>query len=83
MTDQDQDPMIAFEQSRVADLAALYRAMAALSEAATLDELLVQIEGVQARIREMSPTMISTAEELAFNKQVLAMKDSCHKALGH
>ncbi|MBL3624188.1 hypothetical protein RYA05_10045 [Pseudomonas syringae pv. actinidiae] len=82
MTDENEDPMIAFEQSRVEDLAAFYNAMAALSRAATLDQLSVQSDAVQALIREMSPTMISTAEELAFSAQVLAMKDSCRKALG-
>lgn len=83
MTDQNIDPLIAFEQSRVADLAALYHAMAALTEAVCLDDLFVQSDAVQARIRELSPTMISTAEQMAFNEQVLALKDSRRKALGH
>ncbi|WP_117143890.1 hypothetical protein [Pseudomonas amygdali] len=81
--DQNQDPMVAFDQSRVADLAALYNAIAALSTAATLDQLLAQSEAVQARICKMSPTMISPAEELAFSMQMQAMRDSCRQALGH
>ncbi|MCW6054577.1 hypothetical protein [Pseudomonas fragariae (ex Marin et al. 2024)] len=81
--DQNQDPMVAFEQSRVADLAALYNAIAALSTAATLDQLLAQSEAVQARICKMSPTMISPDEELAFGMQMQAMRDSCRQALGH
>ncbi|WP_024677698.1 hypothetical protein [Pseudomonas syringae] len=79
---QNQDPMVAFEQSRVADLAALYNAMAALSTASTLDQLLIQSEALQARISKMSPTMISPAEELTFRMQMLAMRDSCSQTLG-
>lgn len=82
MTKQTDDSMVAFEQSRVAELAEFYRALAALSESASVDELFAQSDAVWARIREMSPVIISTTEELAFSKLLLAMKNSCCKALG-
>lgn len=82
MTEQTDDPMVTFEQGRVLELAALYRAMAALSDAANVDELFAESDAVWARIREMSPVTISATEELAFTKQLLAMKNSCCKALG-
>lgn len=83
MAEQAQDPMVAFEQSRVADLAAFYRDLAALSEAKTLEELIAQERPLRMRLHELSPTMISMKEALALNDLLAAMADSCANALGH
>lgn len=82
MAEQAQDPMIAFEQSRVADLAAFYRDLAALSEAKTLEELFALEKPLRMRLRELSPTMIGMKEALALNTLLTAMADSCAYALG-
>lgn len=81
--DQDQDPMIAFEQTRVADMAAFYRNLAELSEATTLEDLFAQEQPLLMRLRELSPTLISMKEALTLREMVQAMTNSCSKALGH
>lgn len=83
MTEITPDSMQAFEQTRVADLAAFYRGLAALSEATALDDVLAQEQLLQVRLRELTPTLISMKEALALRDLLQGMTDSCVRALGH
>jgi len=82
MTEQTQDPMQAFEQTRVAELAAFYRELAALSEATTRADLFALVPPLRRRLEALSPTLISMKEALALHDLFQAMTDSCAKALG-
>ncbi|WP_185750547.1 hypothetical protein [Pseudomonas fulva] len=82
MTEHEEDSMVAFEQSRVADLAAFYRDLAALSDATTLDDLLALEQPLLVRLRNLSPTLISKNEALALCDLTQSMIRSCAKALG-
>lgn len=83
MTEVTPDSMTAFEQTRVADLAAFYRALAALSDATTLDDVLALKEQLLIRLADLTPSLISQKESKALHEQVWAMTDSCLKVLGH
>lgn len=83
MTEITPDAMQAFEQTRVADLAAFYRALAALSEATTLDNVLAQEPPLRGRLDALSPSLISQSEEQALRRLLQGMIDSCVRALGH
>ncbi|ENY74393.1 hypothetical protein C206_27177 [Pseudomonas putida TRO1] len=83
MTEITPDSMTAFEQTRVADLAAFYRALAALSETPTLDDLLALEPPLRGRLEALSPSLISETEAQALSRLLQGMIDSCVKALGH
>ncbi len=82
MADDADDPMVAFEQTRVADLAAFYRDLAALSEAVTMDEVLARKQGVRTRLSDLAEGLISRQEYQALEQLLQAMTDSCIAALG-
>ncbi|WP_058639049.1 hypothetical protein [Pseudomonas parafulva] len=81
MTDFD-DPMIAFEQTRAAELAEFYRGLALLSEVTTLDDLRAHESSLRMRLMEMLPELISGPEAQAFQYHLNAMLHSCACALG-
>jgi len=83
MTEHSQDPMMAFAQTRVAELAAFYRDLAALSEATTRNDVFAMEQPLLMRLRTLSPTLIGAREALAMRDLVQAMTVSCAKALGH
>ncbi|MBA1218180.1 hypothetical protein [Pseudomonas fulva] len=77
------DPMVAFEQTRVADLATFYRDLAALADATTVEQVLARKQGVHTRLQDLSPALISRQEYQALEQLLQAMTDSCVAALGH
>ncbi|MDN4500111.1 hypothetical protein QYE73_22750 [Pseudomonas mosselii] len=82
MSTPEQDPMVAFEQTRAADLAAVYRALAALAEAPDLDTLHDRQDDVEHLLHDLLPSMISEAEFAAFGVQIEATALTCRRALG-
>jgi len=74
---------LAYLQARVADLAALHRDIAALSEATDLAALLRMGELVNSRLSELHPTVIREYEMLAFRAQVREMTDDFRRVLDH
>ncbi len=83
MTEVTPDSMTAFEQTRVAELAAFYLALAALSEAPSLDDVLALKQSLRLRLDELSPSLISQTEAQALQHLLRGMTDSCIRALGH
>lgn len=77
-----QDPMVAFDQSRAADLATVHRAIAALAEAPDASAVHDQDYALNDLLRTLHPTMISEAEYEAFRVQVAATAACRVSALG-
>jgi hypothetical protein len=71
-----------FERSRLADLIALYQAIAALGQAPDYMAVIEQRSALYDRVRALHPTLISDDEGSALNLLIGSMAETRKETLG-